>query len=108
MSLCTDLLNTVFITKVFNTRLLKHLKKLRFKKPCVEIKSMTFSKNELLYHPKTYLICDQCYMSFSSRYDLKTHIRWVHNDPVLRCDQCEYKTIWNDNFKRHKKLGHGS
>ena len=42
-------------------------------------------------------------MSFSSRYDLKTHIRWVHNDPVLRGDQCKYKTIWNDNFKRHKK-----
>ena len=49
--------------------------------------------------------CDQCDYKSKWKIDVKRHIESVHGDVLHSCDQCDFKTKYN--LKRHIDSVHG-
>ena len=50
--------------------------------------------------------CDQCDYKTKWKDNLKKHIDAVHGAVWYSCDQCDYKSKWKDNLKKHIDSGH--
>ena len=51
--------------------------------------------------------CDQCSFSTKYNYNLKPHVKAVHDGmQVQSCDKCEYKSSHKKSLTRHQKKAH--
>ena len=52
--------------------------------------------------------CNQCNKTFSHETNLIRHIHGFHENKILECEVCGFKTSRKDSLKRHKNSKHGN
>ena len=52
--------------------------------------------------------CNQCNKTFSHEKNLIRHIHSFHENKILECEVCGFKTSRKDSLKRHKNSKHGN
>ena len=52
--------------------------------------------------------CNQCNKTFSHEKNLIRHIHGFHENKILECEVCGFKTSRKDSLKRHKTSKHGN
>ena len=70
----------------------------------VLLTNATSLKNHILKHSTTEsnFSCIDCGKKFKTEFDLKTHITSFHENPLLYCEFCDYKTRFPRTFRRHQ------
>ena len=62
-------------------------------------------RHQLVHRPPQFQ-CDQCDSTFKSTSNLKTHIKFHHEEYSLFCDQCHFKTATKQLLEQHIKTEH--
>ena len=67
------------------------------------IKERLLTHFKLVHGPKNFS-CESCGKVFGTKYSLRAHINYVHNE--LKCDQCDYTTNNTSSMEKHKVARH--
>ena len=52
--------------------------------------------------------CMQCFAKFKAKAHLNRHIKSIHTDIIVKCEQCNFTSNRKDNVRRHFNRKHGN
>ena len=83
------------------------------KKPRVEIKTEHLEEEKaqdtIEIEPiQTTVECIQCFAKFKARKSVNIHIKSIHTDIIVKCEQCNFTNNRKDTVRRHFKRKHGN